>query len=493
MNEVFLTTNLDENIKLISSNAPANFNFINREILLKREVRCNILYINGLVNKQYIEEFIIKPLLFMLDTDMKSIDNPHEYISKHYLASSSITFSNSLTNISSELKTGKTILLIDHTEYAVICDTVGGEFRTIQESTVEKSVRGPKDAFVENIDTNIAIIQRRICSNHLKIENFVIGEDTQTTVSLVYLDNKISAEILNNIRNKLALIKIPSILESGYIEQLTQERPFNIFPQIKSTERPTKAAADIIEGKAVILTNGSPIVLVVPAVFIEFFQGIEDYTHRNMISTFVRILRIIAVFIVVTSTPIYLTLVIYDVELIPPELIKVIVDSRLGIPIPPLLEILAMELFVELLREGGLRLPTPIGQTLSIVGGIVIGDTVVKANLVSPTTLMVITLSVVATFLIPNYEMSLSIRLLRFPMLILAQLLGFLGIIIGLNYIVITLIRMESFGVPYLVPLAPVRYKDLWDTMLSFPIAKINKQPVSFKSSPFRRNKNGKS
>lgn len=492
MDETFLTNKIDENIKLISSMAPTNSNFINREMLLAGEVRCNLFYINGLVNRVYIEDSIIKPLLFRVDVNINEIEKPYEYIAKHYLIISSIVFSRDLTNISEELRNGKTIILIENTEYAVICDTTGGTYRAIQESTTEKSVRGPKEAFVENLETNISLIQRKIRSNNLKIENYVIGYDTGTNVCLIYMDNKISKEVINTIKNKLTSIKTPSILASGNIEQLIEEKPYNIFPRIKSTDKSTKVISDILEGKAAILIDGTPFALVAPAVFIEFFQGAEDYMENSIVSSFARIIRNWAVFIVITAAPLYLVLIIYNVELLPFELTKVIVDSRIGIPIPPLLEILLMEIVVEFLREGGLRLPVPVGQSLSIVGGIVLGDSAVKANIVSPTTLFVIVFAVIATFLIPNYEMSLSIRLIRFPMLVLAQLFGFLGIIIGLLFILTTLIRMESFGIPYLTPLAPLRYRDLWDTIISFPLSKRNKQPESFKPSRFRRGSNDK-
>ena len=390
--------------------------------------------------------------------------------------------------ISGELKSGKCIILFESESSAIVCNTTGGAHRSITESNVEKVIKGGREAFIESLEINISLVQQGLKSKHLKIEKFVVGEENQADSVLLYLDNTIDPEVLNNIKNNINSVKAKQVLGPGMLNQLLEKFPYSLFPQAKTSEKPTKVVSDLLQGKAAILVSGAPYALIVPAVFVEFFQDIEDYANRTLVANFDRMLRLIASIIVLMLSSIYLVFLTYNSELTPLNLIKVIVSSRQNIPLPPFFEILMMEILVEILREGGLRLPTPIGSTLSIVGGIVLGQAATLAGIVSPTTLVVIAITVIATFVIPNYEMALSIRLLRFFMLILTNFFGFLGIIVGIQLIVITLIKMESFGVPYFSPLAPLRFKGLKDTLIRARIKDINTRAVGLKISKRKKN-----
>lgn len=489
MPKVYLSTSIVDNLDLISKNIPLNPNFIIREIILNPDIRCSILYINGLANQSYVEESIIHPLLFRINETLNNSQDLCSYLSKKYISSYDITISNDIDTICFALKHGKSIVLLEDNSSCIICNTTGGSYRPITKSNIETNIRGGKEAFIENLEINLSVIQQKLKNNHLKIETMALGELSQTDVALLYVDNIIGENILSQIKIKLSSIKAPYVLDCGYISQYIEKSTFEIFPQTKTTEAPDKVISDLLQGKAVIMVNGSPQVIILPVVFIEFFQTFEDYSNKLFNANFDRMLRFLGAFIVLTIAPIYLVLLEYNAELIPLNLIKIIINSRMGIPLTPFLEIMAMETLIEFLREGGIRLPTPIGQTLGIVGGIVLGDASSKAGLVSPTTLVVIAIGVISTFVIPNYEMSLTIRLLRFPLLILAKLFGFLGIVFGIYFILSNLCSLDSFGIPYFSPLAPLRGAALRDSIIRFPLKSLNTITNIFKSTKNKVNK----
>ena len=491
MDSLILTNDLEKNVDLISANTPANYNFKVRQLILKGDIKCNVLYISGLSKKEDIEERIIYPLLFHIDCEINNLTSPVSYISKRYITISDTQLCSDINKISSGLKSGKTIVLIENQNNCIICNTSTSNFKPNAQTKIEESTRGSKTSFVDILDTNIALIQEKIKNNNVKIEKYVLGKENNSEAALVYIENTIDTEVLNKIKDKLQSLESSYVPDTGYISQFIEKSPFGLFPQTKTTEKPEKVVSDLIQGKAVILINGCSYSIVLPVVFTEFFQGFEDYSNRLFVANFDRILRFSSIIIILLVSPIYLVLLKYNAELVPLDLIKTIVVSRKDIPLPPFLEILLMEIIIEFLREGGLRLPSVIGQTLSIVGGITLGQASVEAGMVSPTTLIVVTVSVIATFVIPNYEMSLCIRLLRFYVLIMAQMLGFLGIVLALFSIVAHLMSLESFGVPYFSPFAPLRHKDLKDSLLRFPLKSINKIPVSFKKRKVNNRNDG--
>ncbi|SKA78600.1 GerA spore germination protein [Caloramator quimbayensis] len=478
-----LSTNISENFNIISSNIPSNFNFIKREIYIGENILCYILYISGLSDKNDIQETIIKPLLSSTISASDSFEGISQDLIKKYIYCPEVEATTSIKKICTEILSGKSIILIDGHIYAIICNTVSSKYRQIQESTTEKSIQGSKESFVENIDVNISLLQRKIKSSEFRMERFTIGEKTNTEIVLTYVNNIIDPKVLENIRTKIINISTPAILSLGFLEQYFDDNQYNIFPMSKVTEKPDKAAFDLLEGKAAIFISESPSALIVPATFIEFFQGFEDYSDKTVIASFSRILRFIAIITIIILEPIYLILLYYNPELFPYGLTTVIISSRQNIPLPPLLEILAMDLAVEILREGGIRLPNPIGTTLAIVGGIVIGDSATKAGLVSYATLFIVAITVISTFIIPNYQMALTIRFLRFPLLILGQLFGFFGLLIGLYLIIIILVKLENCGISYFAPLSPVRFTDMYDVIIRAPLKKVLVQPRSLRPS----------
>lgn len=489
MNETNLTKCILKNIEIISSNAPLNFNFKKRELILNKNMTCFILYIDGLANKEDIKGHIIDPLLFKIDCNIQTLESPAEYISKRFITIDDIQLCSNAETISNALKSGKSIILIENDDNAIICNTSISNLKMDTEVKLEENVLGEKSVFGDNINFNISLIQEKLKNDNLKIEKYILGEENNCDVCLIYMENKIDSEILKNLKDNLKNIKAPYIPDTGYIAQYIQKTSMYIFPKIKITEAPNKVISDIIQGKAAIFVNGNAYAAILPVVFWEFFQGFEDYSNGAIIGNFARLIRFLAAIIILTASPIYFTLINYNVYLLPLSLIKIISSSRNNIPYPPIMEILFMEIMVEFIREGSLRLPSKIAQTSSIIGGIILGEAVVKAGLVSPATLVVVAVTVISTFMIPNYEMSLKIRLLRFYMLLLSVIFGFFGIILGLFTILAYLIYLDSFGIPYFSPLAPLKTGDLKDAIIRYQLKYLNNVPITFAG---RRRKKGK-
>ena len=478
-----LTKNFLDNINEIVFKFQGNPSLIKKEIVLNENIKAFVIYIDQIADCKYIEESIIHPLLFFIKNPLNKEKDLISNIMSRYLVSSNCEVNDDIEILSSNILKGKTLILIEGCTQGILCNTVSSNYRAIQESTTEKSIKASRESFVENIEINLAMIERKISNNKFKVESYVIGDITNTSVCITYIDGLVEETILNNIKNKISTIKSPSMLSIGFMEQFIEDYSLNIFPTAKSTERPDKVAADLLEGKVAILVAENSSALIVPTTFVEFFQGFDDYSQRTIIASFSRILRFLSLFLILFLDSIYLLALAYNSNLLPYKLVFLLIDSRLNIPLPPFLEILCMELAVETLREGGLRLPSPVGTTLAIVGGLVIGEAATRANLASYTTLLVVAVTVICSFLIPNYEMALSIRILRFPLLILAQIFGFFGIIFGSYLILIILIKTESFGVPYFSPLAPLRESDLKDSFIRSPIKYILRKPNTYKKS----------
>ncbi|WP_434296679.1 spore germination protein [Clostridium sporogenes] len=450
----------------------------------KSNMEAALLYINGLANSETIDKDILKPLMFYIEEDLSSKNNLDEILCKKYISLSNTYLEQDINQAVFHLKRGKAVLIVENGTKFIILDTAGGEYRDISDPINETSIRASREGFVEKLETNISILRRRIKDNNLIQENLVIGRRNQTDVVLMYIDNIADKNIVEDIKSRLSLIDVDVFVGTGMLEQLIEYSPYSIFPQAFFTERPDVVEANLFEGKIAIIAEGTPFVMTAPAVFFEFFQAIEDYTQRTIISSFTRLLRYFAVFIVTTLPAIYITLIKFNSELIPFKFVGALIESRKGISLTPFMSILSMNIIIDFLREGGLRLPFKIGQTLSVVGGIIIGDAAIRAKIVSSTTLLVVGVSTVATFLIPNYDMAISIRLISYPMLFLGNFLGMFGITIGWFFLIAYLCTLESYGVPYF----KIYKSDLKDIFVRVPIYKMNKRPeIIPNSNPTRQ------
>jgi len=483
---VNINLNLKENLDLINDRIGKNNIVVTKSLLIGNEEQLEgaIIYINGLASKDIIDRDVLHPLMLHIKENLKDKPNIMEYISKKYITMSNTKIEKDINNILSSLKRGQTALLLENSDESIIIDTSSGDYRSISEPTNESSIRGSREGFIEKLETNTSIIKRRIRDENLVIENMVLGRRTQRDLAIIYIDNIVDKNVLQELKYKLSSIDVDSVPLMGYIQQYIENDAYSIFPQSRTTERPDIVEGNLMEGRIAVMLEGTPMVLLTPSIFIEFFQAIEDYTQRTIVSSFTRILRALSVIIVITFPSIYLTLIKFNAELIPIKFVNTIIQSRSNIPLTPFMEILSMEIIVEFLREGGLRLPPKVNQTLSVVGGIIIGQAAIKAGIVSSSTLLIIGISIIAAFLTPNYDMSLAVRFIRFPMLILSNYLGLLGLTAGFFFLLVHICSLESLGVPYF-SFHNEEYKDIF---IRSPLWTMNKRPDSIpNNNPIRQ------
>src|SRR4051794_9886468 len=366
--------------------------------------------------------------------------------------------------------------------FIIIIEMGSTQYRQVSEPTSQTVIRGPKDSFVESISTNQSLIRRRIRNQNLRFEEFVIGNETKTKVNLVYVNGLANEKIIAEIRTRLNKINVSAVFESANIEDLIADKTFTIFPLALNTERPDTVAGNIMEGKIGIIVDGSPFVLLVPAVFTDFFVSSEDYYHHFFVSSFIRILRYISFMIVLITPAAYVGLLTYNQEMIPTNLLISIVAQRQAVPFPALVEVFIMEFTFEIPREAGIRMPRAVGQTVSIVGALVVGQAAAQAGLISNIMVIIVAITATANFVAPVYSLASATRMLRFILIIISALFGLYGILLGLILMVAHLASLRSFGVPYLAPIAPLNLKAQKDVFAVFPYWSMTKRPSYLRS-----------
>ncbi|MBB6636153.1 spore germination protein [Cohnella thailandensis] len=439
--------------------------------------RAALVYLEGLTDKNSINNDILKPLL-------QNVEDGCETTS---VTVGRLNRMRRWIDIQSAVLQGSSILFVDGAADAQVHGTEGWPQRAIEDPQVETSLKGAHQGFVETLDQNIALIRRYLPHRNLKIKEQRVGRRSDTRICTVYLDDVANMDTLAQIEGRIGKIDIDVIINSGELSELIEDDPYSPFPQILLTERPDTAASQIIQGRFVIVVDRSPSVLVAPVSFASFFQSVDDYSTRWSIATFIRLLRFFALLVAIFLPAFYIAVISFNFELIPLRLLLTIGEYRGIVPISPFLEAIFMELTLEMMREAGVRLPAPVGQTVGIVGGIVIGQAVVQAGLISNIMVIVVAFTAIASFILPNFDMVAAVRLLRFFMMIGAALFGIFGIMIGFMILIAHLISLESFGTPFGSPFAPVRFADWKDTMVRIPLWRMRKRPVSTKPAELDR------
>jgi len=449
-----------------------------------------LVFISDLSNITLINEEIMPSLMNIKETpsDNQAASNVTviEAAKNYFIKFADINEISTIGEAIDGILNGNTVFLVEGNIKALKLKTTGFKDRNITEPTIEKLVRGPKEGFTENIYTSISLIRRKIKSSELKFEEYILGRSTQTKIDICYLHGIADEGIINEVKKRIERIDVDSILESGYVEELIEDTPFSLFPQIQHTERPDKAAAAILEGRIAILIDGTPFVLIVPATLIQFFQSSDDYYERYPAAAAIRLIRYIFIMIALLLPALYVAVISYHKEMIPTHLLISIVGAAHGVPFPIFLEALIMEITFEALREAGIRLPGPANQTVGIVGVLVIGDASVKAGIISPTMVVIIAVTAISSFGIPSYDMGYAVRILRFMMLVLGSFLGLYGILLGILVLLIHLCSLRSFNIDFLSPIAPLNLKDFKDTLVRFPWWAMGERP-SFTSPHNRR------
>ncbi|KZL92411.1 spore germination protein [Clostridium magnum] len=488
-------TKISKSIDVIKNNLLYIFSdcsdFVYREIELKEsEIRIVIAYTNGLVDNNIVNTDILRPLTVELKLSSLSSElsknNIVNVLKKHLLSISELQETEDFRTSVQRILSGYVLLYIDGLEIAVTASAQAWASRSVGPPDTEAVVRGPREGFVETLRVNTSLLRRKIKNPNLKFEEIVLGEQTNTSICICYIKGIADEKIIETVRKRLTSIKTDAILESGYIEEFIEDHPFSVFPTIGNTEKPDIAAAKLLEGRVAILCDGTPFVLTVPFLFLEPLQSSEDYYSRSYFASLVRILRLIALLISIILPALYVALVAFHPDVIPLKLLLTMAASKEGIPFSPLIESLIMIISFEILREAGVRMPRPVGQALSIVGALVLGDAAVKSGLVSSPMVIVTALTAITSFITPPFGGTVPI--LRIFVLLVTNILGFMGLFLASIAIIIHLSSLRSFGVPYLSPLSPTNVSDLKDAFIRVPIWAMSMRPKSL----MRRSSNKK-
>ncbi|CAH1222235.1 Spore germination protein A1 [Paenibacillus plantiphilus] len=372
---------------------------------------------------------------------------------------------------------------------AFLVDVFGVNSRAISQSETETVITGPHDAFTEQAGTNLSLIRQRIKSSHLKVIKLSVGEITKTDVYVLYIKDIANMDYVNKAIERIKFIEVDALFDTNMLLQYIDDAPYSVFPQFLTSERPDAIGSKLIAGRIVGIVDGSPSAFSAPTSFFEYFSSSDDYYQRWMLGSASRLLRFIALIITLSFTALYVSITTYHYEMIPENLLLTLTESRSRVPFPPLYEALFMETTIELLREAGARLPTKIGQTIGIVGGIVIGQAAVQAGLTSNILIITVAASAIASFVTPAYVMSASIRLLRFGLILLAGIWGNFGLAAGVTAIVIHMSGLTSLGSSYLTPVAPLKLKDWKDVFIVAPFKFLTERPSQSRSPNKVKNK----
>ncbi|AHV98313.1 spore germination protein [Paenibacillus sabinae] len=473
-----LSSSLDENVKQVSECFGKSPDLIIRYFqMMHSQVRVGAVYIEGITDKAVIEDFIGHAMSFEGSgypsaPDVIKINN---YMKEKVLEMGKEKAIQDMDGLLEALLSGNMVILIDGLNQAIGGDTSGGEVRAISEAATQISIRGSKEAFTERIGTNIAAVRRRIKNPDLWVETLTLGSVTRTEVAIMYVHGIANENMIQEVRTKLNNIHVDSILESGYIEQLIEENKNSPFPTMYNTERPDSVAGNLLEGRIAVFVDGTPFVLIAPTTFFMFFHTVEDYYQRYDVSSLIRMLRLICLFISLFGPALFVAALTFHQEMIPTPLLINFASQREGVPFPTFVEALLMEVTFEIIREAGIRMPSPIGQTVSIIGGLVLGQAAVQAGIVSPAMVIAVSLTGISSFTTPAYNMALSIRLLRFINMFAAAFMGLYGIAIMSLIFTAHLCSLRSLGTPYMSPIAPFIPEDQKDTFIRSPLNFLNR------------------
>jgi len=482
-----LATSLDENINKIKGIFVNDTTVVYRKLTLGRptSTKCILIYIDGMAGSELINENIIKPLLL---SDISTIKTSTiiDILMQKVLLTGDNKKTSSVDDIVDGIIYGKSMLFIDGLAEAISINTIGWETRSISEPQSETIVRGPREGFTESLNLNLTLIRRRVVNPSLKFEFMRIGKQTRTQICVCYIEGIAKEPIHQELKTRLRNIDIDSILDSGYIEEIIKDAPYSLFRTVVNTERPDVVVGKLLEGRFAVICDGSPVVLTLPSIFVEVFQSNEDYYDNFIYSSFVRFLRWLCFFLGTSVPAIYVAIVTFHQELLPTPLLISIYTARKGVPFPSIVEAMGMTIVFEILREAGLRMPKHVGGAVTIVGALVLGDAAVNARLVSAPIVEITAITGIASFLMPQ---ALGIVVIRLILLLLSSFLGLYGYIIGVMCLVLHMMSIRSFGVPYMTNMPSFSTQDIKDTVIRAPWWDMYLRPKLFTKNKNRMKK----
>jgi len=467
---MMLSEHLRENVLRLEAAYSDCADVIFHDMLIGGHTPAMLVYIEGLIRLDELDRHVVEPL-----RDGPGPNSGLESI-RRQTAVASVKTVDSFHRLVDEIADGCPALLVDGYNAALVFGLSDREQRAIEEPTAESVLRGPREGFIETMRTNIALLRRKIRSPKLKVVTLRLGSSSKTPIAVMYVEDIADPSLVREVMSRLERIEITDVLETAYIEEWIEDNRYSPFPQLLSTERPDVASAYLLEGRVVILVDGTPTVLVAPITFFALLQTPEDYYERYVVGTAIRWLRYFFFAISLLGPSLYVAVVTFHQEMIPTTLMLTMARSREQIPFTALMEAVLMETMFEALREAGARLPKQIGSAVSIVGALVIGQAAISAGIVSAPMVMVVAITGIASFMAPRYTIGIPIRLLRFPVMFLAGMMGLLGVILGVIVILNHLLNLRSFGVPYMSPLAPLEKRGLKDVLWRAPRWMLNRR-----------------
>lgn len=504
-----LSAKLDENLarlKLVFQ-APNNADLIIRSfrIGLHPPVPAAVVFMEGLADKQTINEAILKPLLLLahlehhldsapgqrVDTGAARPGAPQhppllDRVLQELLPGNQAEAKPDLRGVLDGILYGDAAIFLEGVDQAILVETKGFPVRSVDRPQQEMAIRGAMDSFVEAFRVNVALVRRRLKDPRLVTEMLHVGQISRTYVALLHLSGVANPQLVAEVKRRVSNLKVDVVPESGILEHLVEDSPGSIFPQTLATERPDRVAAYLSEGHVALIVDNSPFALILPTTWWALMQTPEDYTLRAPFGTLLRWVRLAAALLAVLAGGLYVAAVNFHHEMIPTELMLSIAAAREAVPFPAVGELLLMEFTFELLREAGIRIPSPIGPIIGIVGALILGEAAVSARIISPVVVIIFAVSGLASFAIPSYSLSFSVRILRFVFIALAAVFGIYGIALGLFMVVVHLASLRSFGVPYLAPVAP-RLPGGGDILMRAPVFTMEERPAFMRPVDRRR------
>lgn len=471
-----LPVSIEDNIKFIKYrfNAKANKDIIVRELIVGGKYKAFIAYLDGMVDRITINNFILRPLL--QNTGMDDVACQLDHILQSVIETNQAKKVIKREEIVHEILSGNTCLYVDGCDYYISSETKGYEKRGVDKPQVEGVVYGSQEAFNENLRTNITLIRKIIKNDKLTTEFIKIGDRNQNLCAIMYIDGLINPAIVKEVKRRIKGLKTDYIAGSGMLEQFIEDNPMSVIPSVLTTERPDRTSSHIVEGKAAIMAEGTPFAIIVPITLGSLFHSPEDSSLRWQYGTLLRFIRITAAFLASLLPGMYVALTNYHREMIPTDLLIAIAKARESVPFPTIVEVLIMEIAFELIREAGIRIPGIIGNTIGIIGALILGQAAVQANLVSPVLIIVVAVTGLGNFAIPNFSLAFAARISRMFFILMGAVLGFYGISLGVVAVAVLLCNMYSFGVPMLSFYAPKTRRSN-DLFIRMPIWKQELRP----------------
>ncbi|MCX8130284.1 MAG: spore germination protein [Clostridia bacterium] len=488
--KLVVLSDYDSNMEAIKKEfgIPYNTDIMTREFKIARKIKAFVVYVDGMVDRTFLSEFVLRQLMDADNfQDYCVADNAciADFIADNIISVHEIGKMKDLNTVFFQILSGETALFIDGCDTCLVISTRGYEKRNVEKPVTENVVLGAHEAFTENLRTNLTLIRKIIKNKNLITEMTQVGKTNQSYCGIMYMNGIVNQEVVKEVKRRINSIESAFIEGNGMVSQFIEDSPLMLFPQTLTTERPDRVASFLMEGKVAIITEGTPFAEVVPVTFFHLLQTSEDSMLRWQYGTFLRLIRIFGVMISAFLPAMYAALTLFHQEMIPTELLASIARSKEEVPFPTIFEIILLEISFELIREGGIRVPGVIGQTLGIIGALILGQAAVAAGLVSPILIIIVSVTGLGSFAIPNYSMGLALRIIRFFFIFLAAILGFYGISLGLFFIGCIACNIKSFGVPFFSPVAPKTYSSP-DIIIRQPIWKQKMRP-DFLNLPNRK------